>query len=118
MGLNVKRLETIALRELALLLQNDTKNRNLKYIIITEVRITNDLAFMTIYYSCFTEAEKKRAVEDLATAKGYLRSELAKKLQARKMPELVFKYDEALAYGNKINRIIQSLDIKKDNENE
>ena len=45
-------------------------------------------------------------------AKGYLRSELAKRVNARKMPELIFKYDDALEYGNHINEIINELNKK------
>ena len=54
----------------------------------------------------------------LNDCKGYLRSELAKKLKARKMPELIFKHDEALEYGNKINDILASLNIQHDEDEE
>lgn len=115
-GLTIKRLESLALRELSLILQNNAKNKKLGFITITEVRITNDLSYMDVFYSVLKDDEKDTIAEALKESKGYLRSELAKKLKARKMPELVFKYDEALAYGNKINSIIQKLDIKQDEE--
>ena len=54
----------------------------------------------------------------LNDCKGYLRSQLAKKLKARKMPELIFKHDEALEYGNKINDILASLNIKHEEDEE
>lgn len=113
-GLSLKRLESNALRELALILNNDTKNNKLNNITITEVRITNDLSYMTIYYTCLIDSQKENAALALERSKGYLRSELAKKLKARKMPELIFKYDEALEYGNHINEVISKLNIKHD----
>lgn len=114
-SLSIKRLESLALREVALLLQNDVKNKKLGFISVTEVRITNDLSFMTVFYTCLNDSQKESAAEALQSSKGYLRKELAKKLKARKMPELIFEYDDALAYGNKISSILSTLDIKHDN---
>ncbi len=108
MGLSIKRLESLALRELSLILRLDAKNNYLSNITITEVRITNDLSFMTIYYT-FYQGKVENYEKALNDCKGYLRSELAKKLKARKMPDLIFKHDEALEYGNRINEIISNL---------
>lgn len=118
-GISLKRLESNAFRALAIILQNDSKNNKLGNITVTEVRITNDLSFMTVYYTCLIDSQRESAEIALEHSKGYLRSELAKKLKARKMPELIFKYDEALAYGNHMNELISSLNIKHDeDENE
>ena len=108
MSLSIKRLESLALRELSLILRQDAKNQKLSNITVTEVRITNDLSFMTIFYT-FYEGKVENYEKSLNDCKGYLRSELAKKLKARKMPELIFKYDEALAYGNHIENILAEI---------
>lgn len=112
MGLSIKRLESLALRELSLILRHDAKNNYLSNITITEVRITNDLSFMTIFYT-FYSGKIENYEKALNDCKGYLRSELAKKLKARKMPDLIFKHDEALEYGNRINEIISNLNKKE-----
>ena len=108
MSLSIKRLESLALRELSLILRQDAKNQKLSNITVTEVRITNDLSFMTIFYT-FYEGKVENYEKALNDCKGYLRSELAKKLKARKMPELIFKYDETLAYGNHIENILAEI---------
>lgn len=112
MGISLQRLESLALRELSLILRQDAKNNYLSHITVTEVRITNDLSYMTIYYT-FYQGKVENYQQALNDCKGYLRSELAKKLKARKMPELIFKHDEALEYGNRINEIISSLNQEK-----
>lgn len=114
MGLSLKRLESLALRELSLILRKDVKNQHLSNITVTEVRITNDLSYMTIYYT-FYQGKVENYEKSLNDCKGYLRSELAKRLKARKMPELVFKYDEALQYGNHIDQILADLKKKENN---
>ncbi|RIA77997.1 ribosome-binding factor A [Anaeroplasma bactoclasticum] len=105
MGISLARLESNALRELAIILRNDAKNKHLSNVTVTEVRITNDLSYMTVYYTFYQGKEEnyQKALED---CKGYLRSALAKKLNARKMPELIFKRDTSLDYGNHINDLI------------
>ena len=108
MGISLKRLESNALRELSIILRTDAKNKKLSNITITEVRITNDLSYMTIFYT-FYQGEVINYQKALEECKGYLRSELARKLKARKMPELIFKYDESLAYGNHIEDLLQSV---------
>jgi len=117
-GITLKRLESNAFRELALILMNDTKDKKLKNITVTEVRITNDLSFMTVYYTCLIDKEREACAETLERSKGYLRSELAKRLKARKMPSLIFKYDTALEYGNHINEVLSKLNIKHDDDQE
>ncbi len=116
MSLALKRLESNALRELAIILSRDSKNKKLSEVTVTEVRITNDLSYMTIYYTTFFSKDKVAVEKALDEAKGFIRSALASKLKARKMPELVFKYDEALEYGNHMNEVISSLNIKHDDE--
>lgn len=115
-SLTLKRLESQALRELAIILSSDAKNKKLSNVTVTEVRITNDLSYMTIYYTSLIDSDKENIGLALEQSKGYLRSSLAKKLKARKMPELIFKYDEALAYGNHMNEVISKLNIKHDEE--
>lgn len=114
MGLSLQRLESLALRELSLILRQDAKNNYLSHVTVTEIRITNDLSYMTIFYT-FYQGKKENYEKALSDCKGYLRSELAKRLKARKMPDLIFKYDESLAYGNHINEIISNLNKEKKN---
>lgn len=111
MGVSLQRLESNALRELSIILRQDAKNKHLSSVTVTEVRITNDLSFMTVYYTFYQGKEEnyQKALED---CKGYLRSQLAKKLKARKMPELIFKRDTSLDYGNHINDLLVGIHEK------
>ena len=118
MSLALKRLESDSFRELSLFFSREASKEILNLCNVTEVRITRDLSYMTIYYTCIDphrNGELKKALEE---NNGYIRKELCSKIHARKMPELIFKFDEALAYGNHINEILSTLDIKHDDEEE
>ena len=112
MGISLQRLESNALRELSIILRQDAKNKHLSSVTVTEVRITNDLSYMTIFYT-FYQGKEENYQEALESCKGYLRSELAKKLKARKMPELIFKRDTSLDYGNHIDDILVEIHKKE-----
>ena len=109
MAYKVERIEKIIKRELANILFDSTNNNKLKFVSITKVSLTNDLSIATIYYTVLgNSGEIESTKEDLEKAKGYLRSSLAKRIDLRKTPELRFKYDTSLEYGNHISEIIES----------
>lgn len=110
MAFRIERVEKIIEREIGNILLTEVKDQRLRYVTITNVRLTGDLSIATIYYTIMGDSDQiestKRNLED---AKGYIRSLLSKKLDLRKTPELKFKYDESLAYGNKIEEILKSI---------
>lgn len=116
MSLALKRLEKDSLRELSIILQRESHNQLLHDVTLTEVRITRDLSYMTVFYTCLYDVRKDKVSEALEESKGYLRTALCSKIKARKMPELIFTYDEALAYGNHINEVLSKLNIPHDDD--
>lgn len=112
MSLLIERKAKSYQKEISKLLMFEAKDECLSSVTVTEVRITNDLSYATIYYICPTFV-KDKVKDSLERAKGYLRSSLAKRVLTRKSPELIFKYDEAFEYGNHINEIINDLHKKE-----
>ena len=49
----------------------------------------------------------------LERSKGYIRSELAKRMSMRKVPELHFLIDDSLERGNKIERILYEINQRQ-----
>lgn len=84
---------------------------------VTDVNVTPDLKYCTVYVSVLgDEEEAKRTLEGLRKASGFLRYELAQRLNLRNTPELKFSIDNSLEYGIKMNRLIDEV-ISKDREN-
>lgn len=116
MSLTVERFASNLRKELSIILLREAKDANLSNVTITEVRVTNDLSFATIFY-IVPSFLKDKIAPSLNRAKGYFRSELARRVKGRKMPELIFKYDENLEYGNHINEIMSKITYNnQDNE--
>lgn len=94
-------------RELALLIREEIKDPRVKGLLsITHTDVTNDLRYAKVFVSVLSEQDRSSVLQGLEKAGGYLRSELAKRLRLRYTPELIFKLDDSIAYGSKINEII------------
>ena len=83
-------------------------------ISITHVESSDDGSFATIYYTSLGSDDS--AVKDGFTkAQGYIRSEIGRRLGIRRAPELRFKQDETELYGQRIDTILDGLDIPEEN---
>lgn len=98
-------------KELVLLIRNGIKDPRVDSLIsITDVEVTGDLSYATIYISRFgSEQQRQDALEGMKAAAGYMRSELSKRLKLRTVPELIFKLDDSLEYGAKIETILHQI---------
>lgn len=101
-------------KELSYIIDQKLKNPNVTGMIsVTKVKVTNDLKYAKIYVSILNSKNIKETLEGLKKSSGYIRSELAKKINLRNTPELIFELDESLEYGAKIDSILK--DLFKDN---
>ena len=81
---------------------------------VTKVKVTPDLKYAKVSVSILNSKNIKETLAGLKKSSGFLRSELAKRINLRNTPELVFELDESLEYGARIDKIIN--DLKKDNK--
>lgn len=108
MSIKIERLNNSFVEKISEILHNDMKDKNIDFITITDVKITNDLSFAKVYFTCL-DTDRKKVVDALNKASGFIRSELCNKVKIRKMPELTFVYDESIDYGKKIEDIIERI---------
>lgn len=92
------------------LLLRTIKDPRLKMTLITGVKMTPDLKLARIYYTVTgLEIKPKDIQAGLNSARGYLRRSLAKQLNLRYIPALEFYHDDSFEYGDRINRLLQSV---------
>lgn len=115
MNLSHERVQTLMLREIAVTVNKDRKIEDQMYFNITDVKVSKDYSLAQVYYTILSDKEEdlKRAEEILNEISKDVRREVAQKVKnIRRMPALKFKFDESLAYGNKIEKIIEELKNK------
>ena len=92
------------------LLVKGLKDPRIGFVTITGVKVTDDLHLATIYFTVVgTDEEKKATEQGLNSGKGYMRKEMGKNLRMRHIPDLIFKYDSSLDYGNHIDSLLRQI---------
>ncbi len=106
----IDRLSELMQREIAALIQFEMKDPRLGMVTVSGVEITSDLAYAKVFVTVFgTEQEIANNIKLLNRAAGFFRSQLAKKIKLRKMPELTFVYDRVIAEGRKLSDLIDKV---------
>ena len=107
MSVKNERINSNVLKELSYIIANEVKNPNIKFVTITAVDVTSDLSYAKIYFT--TLDDKLETLKALKSAKGYIRRELADRVELRHVPELEFIYDESIEYGKHIEDKIKEI---------
>ena len=81
---------------------------------VTKVEATGDLRYAKVYISVLDKDKALEVLKGLKSAGGFLRREIAGRLQLRYTPELVFVEDDSIAYGARMFDLLKSLDIRED----
>ncbi len=108
MNVKIDRLNNSFVQKISEIIHDEIKDRNVKMVTITDVKITNDLSFAKVYFTTL-DSDRKKVLDTLNKASGFIRSKLCEKIEIRKMPELSFVYDESIEYGKKIEDIIERI---------
>ena len=106
-------------KELSQILNYELKNPNVTGMLsVTRVKITPDFKYAKVYVSILNSKNIKKTMEGLKESSGFMRSRLAKTVNLRITPELVFEIDDSLEYGAKIDSILKTLNISKKEDEE
>lgn len=85
-------------------------------ISITRVETTPDLRYTKVYVSILQEDKAEDALKGLKSAAGFLRRDLGRNLQLRYSPEIVWALDDSITYGAKMLKLINSLEVRHDDD--
>jgi len=111
------RIEEEYKRELSQIIGYALKNPNVTGLIsVTKVKVTNDLKMAKVYVSILNAKNRKDTLAGLKKSSGFIRSELARRVNLRNTPELIFELDDSLEYGAKIDTILKEIMPKKGDE--
>ena len=114
----VEKLAALLKREVSELLMNGIRDERVHQVMITitNVEVSGDLQHAKIFVSLFGEEQKKAEVlACLEEAKGFVRGELARRLQMRRSPNLIFKIDQGMSKGSSVLDLLTSLELQRNN---
>ncbi len=119
MSNRVEKLNSEFKRYIAELLSKKVKDPRLtEMFTILEVNCDRELDSAKVYVSIFSTNADRAAQTFLAIcdSEAYLRREISKNMHIRKVPQFNFVLDASMAYGQKIDEILNEIN-KKDGNN-
>ena len=97
-------------KEISHIINYELKNPDVTGMIsVTKVKITPDLKYAKVYVSVLNSKNLKKTLEGLKDSSGFIRSRVARTVNLRITPELVFEYDDSIEYGERIDSILKNL---------
>jgi ribosome-binding factor A len=94
-------------RSLAELIRLELRDPRVGMVTLTGVEMSRDQSHAKVFFTALgPESAAREAQEGLQRASGFLRSGLAHSLSTRSVPELHFTYDESVARGVRLSRLI------------
>ncbi len=115
MAHRIEQVNSLIRQEISQLLQRQVKDPRLgNFIAVTEVSTSADLKYAKVFVSRIgSEEEKQETLSVLASASGFFRRELAKRLKLRYTPELSFQWDDSIERGDHLLQLIDVITSEK-----
>ena len=107
-------------KEISLIIQNELKDPRLTEMVsVTSVNVTRDLRYAKVFFSVLGEEEqKKKVLNVLKNAAGFLRREMGKRIELRYNPEILFEIDNSIERGIYMTHLIDKTIKNSGEENE
>jgi len=99
--------------ELADIMSRRLKDPRHGFLTVTAVEVTPDLGRARIFISALTEGELEEGLETLDRAKGFIRTELSRRIRLRFMPNLEFRADRSTQRGLHVQALLRDLEEGK-----
>jgi ribosome-binding factor A len=92
------------------ILLRDVHDPGLGFLTVTRVRVTDDLLQARIYYTTMGDGDaRRRTARALSRALPFIRRALGQRLRLRRVPELSFLFDEAVAGQARVEELLQEI---------
>ncbi len=112
-----ERLEQDVKIALSDIIMNEVKEPSVTGLIsVTGVKITPDQKYAKVYVSVFGKTNKKKVIDALKKATGFIKKELGRRVRMRNMPDITFELDDSMEYGAHMDKVIKEV-IEKDSKN-
>ena len=109
MSVKIDRIASNIVKEISYILAYEVKDNDIKFVTVTDCKLSSDLSYAKIYVTVLDDTKRESTMKALNEASGFIRKELADRIEIRHTPELEFIYDESIEYGEHIEKIIEKI---------
>jgi ribosome-binding factor A len=103
--------------ELASLLAREVHDPGIGFVTLTRVQVSPDLQLARVFYTALGDEKARTATRRaLERAAPFLRRQIGARLRLKRTPELTFLYDDSIAGQDRIEQILNELNVVKDDD--
>ena len=103
-----QKLGDLIQREVSDLIRLEVRDPRVGMITITSVDVSPDMTHAKIFFTVLEKDKLQDTLEGLKRSAGFLRAQLAKRVQMYTTPELRFVYDQSVERGDRLSRLIDA----------
>lgn len=113
--LRLERIKELYKKEIGNMLQKEIKDPRVGFVTVTDVEVSPDYRHAKVYVSPFGDEEAERqTIQGLESAKGYIRTELGRRIRLRYTPEISFTVDKSIERGVRLTKLIDQISEEGD----
>ncbi len=109
MRIRRERIAGIIMKNVSDIIQFSMKNHQVGFVTVTDVKVNRDYSLAKVYVTFLEESNLEVKLAELQKSKGFIKTELSKRMSTYKIPDLLFVYDNSLEEGNKVESILRKL---------
>ncbi len=109
MSVRLERIQELIKEEISLIFLHKIRDPQLGLVTITKVKVTPDLSGAKVFVSIYDREKREESLEKINEIAGLVRSELARRVRLRQVPELNFLIDDTLDYVEKMESIFKKI---------
>jgi ribosome-binding factor A len=108
-----RRVSELIKREIADILLRDVDRSDLRLVSVTAVTVSRDLRNATVFFTVLGNDDAAEEVaHELNELKGFVRKQLASRVRLKRLPDLLFRFDDSIGRGMKLSQLIDSVKPK------
>ena len=106
-----RRINDEVMKALSEIIRGDLKDPRISPLTsVVSVNVAPDLKTCKAWISVYGDADAgRRTMEGIRSASGFIRGELARRVNLRNTPELTFLFDDSIAYGVAMSKKIDEV---------
>lgn len=118
MSIRLEKVSNLIKEEISLIFLHKIQDPALGLVTVTNVRLTPDLKLAKVYFSVFEKENRDSVLEKINDIKGLIKSELARKVSLKTVPDLMFYIDDTLDYVEKMEGLFKKIHDDDNESNE
>ena len=113
-GKRSDRVADLIRKEISDMLMSSVKDPRIGFVTVTRVAVTDDCRQARVYFSVMGTAEEQQStIQGLASATGFIRKELGRRVSLRYTPEILFQFDPSIEYAIHMEEVFHELEKER-----